>query len=132
MVPLALALISTGELIFLDEPTTGLEPEGGEIFWDLVKMSRNKTIVLTTHYMEEAYALCDENRNYGQGADSLAGHAAQLLFEHFGDVALRPGWMRAAGLFELGLSGTGRRYAGNQNQPSAPHAAAADRTWRQS
>ena len=88
---LALALINDPELIFLDEPTTGLDPQARRNFWDLVKLvkSRNKTIVLTTHYMEEAYALCDEIAIMDKGRIVSQGTPATLLSEHFGDVVLQ-------------------------------------------
>jgi ABC-2 type transport system ATP-binding protein len=58
---LALALINQPEIVFLDEPTTGLDPQSRRVLWEIVGELRNqgKTIVLTTHYMEEAEALCD-------------------------------------------------------------------------
>lgn len=88
---LALALINDPELIFLDEPTTGLDPQARRNFWELVKLvkSRNKTIVLTTHYMEEAYALCDEIAIMDKGRIVSQGTPAQLLSQHFGDVVLQ-------------------------------------------
>lgn len=88
---LALALINDPELIFLDEPTTGLDPQARRNFWDLVKLvkSRNKTIVLTTHYMEEAYALCDEIAIMDKGRIVSQGTPTQLLSQHFGDVVLQ-------------------------------------------
>jgi ABC-2 type transport system ATP-binding protein len=104
---LALALINDPELIFLDEPTTGLDPQARRNFWDLVTLvkSRNKTIVLTTHYMEEAYALCDEIAIMDKGRIVSQGTPAQLLSEHFGDVVLQIPRADAGGkLFELGLS----------------------------
>lgn len=56
------ALINDPDLIFLDEPTTGLDPQARRNIWDIVSglRSRGKTIILTTHYMEEAEALSDE------------------------------------------------------------------------
>lgn len=58
---LALALVNQPEIIFLDEPTTGLDPQSRHALWKIVRELRDqgKTIVLTTHYMEEAEALCD-------------------------------------------------------------------------
>jgi ABC-2 type transport system ATP-binding protein len=58
---LALALVNQPEIIFLDEPTTGLDPQSRHLLWDIVRELRNRgrTIVLTSHYMEEAEALCD-------------------------------------------------------------------------
>ena len=88
---LALALINDPDLIFLDEPTTGLDPQARRNFWDLVNLvkSREKTIVLTTHYMEEAYALCDEIAIMDKGRIVSQGTPAQLLSDHFGDVILQ-------------------------------------------
>jgi ABC-2 type transport system ATP-binding protein len=104
---LALALINDPELIFLDEPTTGLDPQARRNFWDLVKLvkSRNKTIVLTTHYMEEAYALCDEIAIMDKGRIVSQGTPTQLLAEHFGDVVLQiPDTVAGRKLNELGIS----------------------------
>lgn len=57
---LALALVNDPKILFLDEPTTGLDPQSRRALWDLIRelQSQDKTIVLTTHYMEEAEALC--------------------------------------------------------------------------
>lgn len=58
---IALALINDPELVFLDELTTGLDPQARRAMWDLVReiRDRGKTVFLTTHYMEEAERLCD-------------------------------------------------------------------------
>ena len=104
---LALALINDPELIFLDEPTTGLDPQARRNFWDLVKLvkSRNKTIVLTTHYMEEAYALCDEIAIMDKGRIVSQGTPMQLLSQHFEDVILQlPSTDADDRLRELGLN----------------------------
>ncbi|MFA6013651.1 MAG: ABC transporter ATP-binding protein [Gallionellaceae bacterium] len=99
---LALALINDPDLIFLDEPTTGLDPQARRNFWDLVTLvkSRNKTIVLTTHYMEEAYALCDEIAIMDKGRIVSHGTPAQLLAEHFSDVILQLPISATAGKLE--------------------------------
>jgi ABC-2 type transport system ATP-binding protein len=59
---IALALLPDPQLIFLDELTTGLDPQARHAIWDLVNQvrSKGKTILLTTHYMEEAERLCDQ------------------------------------------------------------------------
>lgn len=59
---LALALVNQPELLFLDEPSTGLDPQARRNLWNAVQQikSKGKTIILTTHYMEEAQYLCDE------------------------------------------------------------------------
>jgi ABC-2 type transport system ATP-binding protein len=58
---LALALVNDPELLFLDEPTTGLDPQSRRMLWDTVLRlrERGKTILLTTHFMDEAQTLCD-------------------------------------------------------------------------
>jgi ABC-2 type transport system ATP-binding protein len=58
---IALALVNDPDLVFLDEPTTGLDPQARLNLWDVIEEIRvhQKTVVLTTHYMEEAQRLCD-------------------------------------------------------------------------
>jgi ABC-2 type transport system ATP-binding protein len=57
----ALALVNAPQLVFLDEPTTGLDPQARRSLWDVVRemKSEGRTVLLTTHYMEEAELLCD-------------------------------------------------------------------------
>jgi ABC-2 type transport system ATP-binding protein len=59
---LAVALVNEPRLVFLDEPTTGLDPQARRNFWTLVRriQANGTTIILTTHYMDEAHVLCDE------------------------------------------------------------------------
>lgn len=85
---LALALINDPKIIFLDEPTTGLDPQARRNFWQLIKdiKARDKTIVLTTHYMDEAEQLCDEVVIVDQGKIIESGSPQQLLQKHFSDV----------------------------------------------
>jgi ABC-2 type transport system ATP-binding protein len=58
---IAIALVNDPKVLFLDEPTTGLDPQARRNLWELVKLikSKGKTVVLTTHYMDEAEVLCD-------------------------------------------------------------------------
>ncbi len=85
---LALALINDPEIIFLDEPTTGLDPHARRNFWQLIKniKARNKTIILTTHYMDEAEQLCDDIVIMDQGEIIESGTPHQLLSKHFSEV----------------------------------------------
>jgi len=85
---LALALINDPQIIFLDEPTTGLDPQARRNFWQLIKniKAQNKTIILTTHYMDEAEQLCDDIVIMDQGKIIAQGTPNQLLAEHFEDV----------------------------------------------
>jgi ABC-2 type transport system ATP-binding protein len=87
---LAIALANDPAVLFLDEPTTGLDPQARRNFWELVqsiKASR-KTIILTTHYMEEAELLCDEIAIMDRGRIIAQGGPQQLLREHFAEVLL--------------------------------------------
>lgn len=88
---LAIALINDPEVVFLDEPTTGLDPQARRNFWDLVEIvkARGKTIVLTTHYMEEAYVLCDEIAIIDHGKVIAQDTPDALLKQHFNDVILQ-------------------------------------------
>ncbi len=85
---LALALINDPDIIFLDEPTTGLDPHARRNFWQLIKniKAQNKTIILTTHYMDEAEQLCDDIVIMDQGKIIEAGTPQQLLNKHFSEV----------------------------------------------
>lgn len=88
---LALALVNDPNVLFLDEPTTGLDPQARRNFWELIRRikARNKTVILTTHYMEEAYLLCDRIAIMDHGHIIAAGSPAALLARHFGNVILQ-------------------------------------------
>ena len=88
---LAIALVNNPDIIFLDEPTTGLDPQARQNFWSLVNdlKAEGKTIVLTTHYMEEAYTLCDEIAIMDHGKIIAQGAPKALLDAHFNNVILR-------------------------------------------
>lgn len=82
---LAVALVNRPRLIFLDEPTTGLDPQARRNFWDLVQSIRagGSTILLTTHYMDEAQVLCDEIAIMDAGKIIKQGSPEQLLQEQY-------------------------------------------------
>ncbi len=85
---LALALINDPQIVFLDEPTTGLDPHARRNFWQLIKniKAKNKTIVLTTHYMDEAEQLCDDIVIMDKGSIIESGTPHRLLAKHFDEV----------------------------------------------
>ena len=87
---LAIALVNDPDVIFLDEPTTGLDPQARRNFWDLIERvrARRKTIVLTTHYMDEAQQLCDEIAIMDHGRIIAQGVPQVLLERHFNEVVL--------------------------------------------
>jgi ABC-2 type transport system ATP-binding protein len=87
---LAIALVNDPAILFLDEPTTGLDPQARRNFWDLIQSikARNKTIILTTHYMDEAELLCDDIAIMDGGKIIARGGPRQLLQEHFEEVLL--------------------------------------------
>ena len=88
---LAIALINDPNIVFLDEPTTGLDPQSRRNFWELITSikKRNKTIILTTHYMEEASELCDEVAIMDSGKIIAIGTPDELLKAHFNDVLIQ-------------------------------------------
>ncbi len=87
---LAIALVNDPQVLFLDEPTTGLDPQARHNFWDLVRSikAERRTVLLTTHYMEEAYFLCDVVAIMDRGRIIAQGPPSRLLKEHFEDVVL--------------------------------------------
>ena len=78
---LALAMVNKPELLFLDEPSTGLDPQARQNLWKIVEniKAQNKTIILTTHYMEEAQNLCDQIAFMDQGRIIAMGTPAELI-----------------------------------------------------
>ena len=87
---LAIALANDPRVLFLDEPTTGLDPQARHNFWDLIRSikAERRTVLLTTHYMEEAYFLCDVVAIMDRGRIIAEGSPSRLLKEHFDDVVL--------------------------------------------
>ncbi len=81
---IALALINDPELVFLDELTTGLDPQARRAIWDLVRgiRQRGKTVFLTTHLMEEAERLCDRVAIIDRGRIVDIGTPAELVRRH--------------------------------------------------
>ena len=78
---LAVAILGRPEVLFLDEPTTGLDPESRRNAWDLVRalLAEGTTVLLTTHYLEEAEALADRLAIMHQGEIVTAGTVAEVV-----------------------------------------------------
>ena len=78
---LACALVGDPDLLFLDEPTTGLDPQARRQLWDLVEKfsSSGRTILLTTHYMDEAERLCDRVAIMDHGKVIALGTPRELI-----------------------------------------------------
>jgi lipooligosaccharide transport system ATP-binding protein len=80
---LARALVNDPDIIFLDEPTTGLDPQARHLIWDRLKQlkSAGKTLILTTHFMDEAERLCDTLIVIDHGRKIAEGSPRQLIAE---------------------------------------------------
>jgi ABC-2 type transport system ATP-binding protein len=78
---LAVALVADPELLFLDEPTTGLDPQSRRALWDVIDglKGKGRTVILTTHYMEEAQNLCDRVVIVDRGQVVAQGTPASLI-----------------------------------------------------
>ncbi len=77
----ACALVADPEILFLDEPTTGLDPTARRALWDVIRRyrARGRTVVLTTHYMEEAERLCDRIAIVDLGRIAAEGTPSELV-----------------------------------------------------
>jgi ABC-2 type transport system ATP-binding protein len=81
---LALALVSSPELLFLDEPTTGLDPNARRAIWEVIRglQAKGKTIILTTHYLDEAQQLSDRVAIMNLGHIAAIGTVDEIIAEH--------------------------------------------------
>jgi lipooligosaccharide transport system ATP-binding protein len=86
----ARALINRPQILLLDEPTTGLDPQARHLAWDEVRNLKKKqvTIILTTHYMDEAAFLCDRIMIIDKGKIIEEGKPAELVKKHVGEEVL--------------------------------------------
>jgi ABC-2 type transport system ATP-binding protein len=82
----ATALVANPKLLFLDEPTTGLDPQSRLQLWEIIRrfQSRGGTVLLTTHYMDEAQRLCDRLSIIDHGKVIASGTPASLIEQHCG------------------------------------------------
>jgi ABC-2 type transport system ATP-binding protein len=94
---IAAALVNDPEIVFLDEPTTGLDPHARQMVWDVLKgLKRGKTIFLTTHYMEEAELLADTVAIISKGKIVATDSPARLTEKHADHLRLTLGSSDAA------------------------------------
>lgn len=87
---MALALVNKPDIIFLDEPTTGLDPQARRKIWDVIQQMRQQgtTVFLTTHYMEEAQRLCDRVAIIDYGRIVAMDAPEKLISAHFVESAI--------------------------------------------
>ena len=117
----AAAIIANGDVLFLDEPTTGLDPQTRRNLWDTLVLlrQRGKTIVLTTHYMDEAERLCDRLVIVDQGSVVAEGVPKELIRTNFpGEVVefSSPGFDEGEMDHLRGLAGVEERCLATANE----------------
>lgn len=108
----ARALLHKPRLLILDEPTTGLDPQVRHLIWDKLRQLRAEgtTLLLTTHYMEEAFQLCDRLLIMHKGQKIMEGAPKRLLAEHVEEYVLElPAGNRIADLSGFSLPSGVRR-----------------------
>lgn len=118
---IARGLLNQPDLVFLDEPTTGLDPQARILIWDFFKKLRqeNKTVVLTTHYMEEAEELCDRVAIIDHGKILAVGKPARLIQEHVGkDIVYFQCEPKDLGYYTQRVANAGYEYQTFENQIS--------------
>ena len=106
---IATTLINDPRIVFLDEPTTGLDPQARRNLWDLVKgiQSRGTTVIITTHYMDEAEYLCDRVAIIDSGNIVALNSPDQLIDDLVASGFERPKEMKHANLEDVFINLTG-------------------------
>lgn len=109
---IATTLINEPKVIFLDEPTTGLDPQARRNLWDLIIHLREKgaTVVLTTHYMDEAEELCERVAIIDNGAIIALSTPDQLIDRLLATGFKRPKAVKEANLEDVFLNMTGKEW----------------------
>jgi ABC-2 type transport system ATP-binding protein len=110
----ATTLINNPKIIFLDEPTTGLDPQARRNLWELVKNIRKKgtTVIITTHYMDEAEFLCDRVAIVDSGKIVALNSPDKLIDELVATGFERPKEMKKANLEDVFIQLTGHKLRG--------------------
>jgi ABC-2 type transport system ATP-binding protein len=107
---IATTLINDPQIIFLDEPTTGLDPQARRNLWELIKQIRDRgtTVVITTHYMDEAEILCDRVAIIDAGKIIAIDEPNKLIDNLVSTGFMRPKPVKEANLEDVFLSLTGK------------------------
>ncbi|MEI9935279.1 MAG: ABC transporter ATP-binding protein [Ferruginibacter sp.] len=107
---IATTLINKPKVIFLDEPTTGLDPQARRSLWDLIKDIRSKgtTVIITTHYMDEAEQLCDRIAILDEGKIIALDSPDKLIDDLVATGFERPKQVKAANLEDVFIHLTGK------------------------
>ena len=109
---IATTLINQPKIIFLDEPTTGLDPQARRNLWDLIRSIRDKgtTVIITTHYMDEAEQLCDRVAIMDEGKIIALASPDKLIDELVATGFERPKVTKAANLEDVFIKLTGKDF----------------------
>ena len=109
---IATTLINNPKIIFLDEPTTGLDPQACRNLWELIKKIRNKgtTVIITTHYMDEAEQLCDRVAIMDEGKIIALQSPDKLIDDLVASGFERPKLTKAANLEDVFINLTGKDF----------------------
>jgi ABC-2 type transport system ATP-binding protein len=107
---IATTLINNPKIIFLDEPTTGLDPQARRNLWDLIKDIRNNgtTVIITTHYMDEAEQLCDRIAIMDEGKIIKLNSPDAMIDELVATGFERPKQVKSANLEDVFIHLTGK------------------------
>ncbi|MCX6209845.1 MAG: ABC transporter ATP-binding protein [Bacteroidetes bacterium] len=107
---IATTLINTPKIIFLDEPTTGLDPQARRNLWDLIKQiqSEGTTVIITTHYMDEAELLCDRVAIIDEGKIISLATPDKLIDDLVATGFEKPKEVKQANLEDVFIHLTGR------------------------
>lgn len=109
---IAITLINEPKIVFLDEPTTGLDPQARRNLWDLVRNIRDKgaTVIITTHYMDEAEVLCDRVAIIDSGRIIAMDSPDKLIDQLVSTGFERPKEVKKANLEDVFIKLTGHSF----------------------
>lgn len=107
---IATTLINQPKIVFLDEPTTGLDPQARRNLWELIKDIRSKgtTVIITTHYMDEAEQLCDRIAILDEGKIIALASPDKMIDDLVATGFERPKQVKAANLEDVFINLTGK------------------------